>query len=142
MQNLKTSPKLRRSLDNIIRFTSAVAENSVFTGTFSGGENIVVRGTVNGESDVQGTIVITESGHWYGSLVADVIIIAGVVHGHVKAREKIEILSTAKIEGDLQSTSIAIESGAVHDGRIVMGQGVRVARFDEKRHTPIDISSV
>ena len=70
---------------------------------------------------------------------ADVVIIGGMIKGHVQAREKIEVLKTANIEGNLQSPSIAIETGAIHEGRIIMGDGGQVAHFEEKRHTPIDI---
>ena len=139
MRAINKPRTLRRTLDNIIRFTSSIGENTIFTGTFSGGENIVVRGQVQGESDVQGTVVITESGRWLGSLTADVVIIAGIVKGHVVARDKIEVLKTATIEGNLQCPSIAIETGAVHEGRIIMQEGGKVARFDEKRHVPMGI---
>lgn len=139
MQAVNKPWVFRRTLDNIIRFTSSIGENTVFTGTFSGGENIVVRGQVQGESDVQGTVVITDSGRWYGSLTADVIIIAGMVKGHVNAREKIEVLKSASVEGNLQSPSIAIETGAIHDGRIIMHDGGSVSHFEEKRSTSIDI---
>lgn len=140
---MRANPKpraLRRTLDNIIRFTSSIGENTSFTGTFTGGENIVVRGQVQGESDVQGTVVITDTGRWLGGLVADTVIIAGVVKGHVVARDKIEVLKTASIEGNLQSASIAIETGAIHEGRIIMHEGGRLARFEEKRNSPIDIA--
>jgi cytoskeletal protein CcmA (bactofilin family) len=135
----KPHATLRRTLDSIIRFTSSIGENSVFTGSFSGGENIVVRGTVVGESDVQGTVVVTDTGCWQGRLIADTVIIGGKIKGHVIAREKIEVLKSAMVEGNLQCASIAIETGAVHEGRIIMGEDGTVARFEEKRQSPIDL---
>ena len=141
MQVVNKPRTFRRTLDSIIRFTSSIGENTVFTGTFSGGENIVVRGQVRGESDVQGSVVITESGCWYGSLTADIVIVAGIVKGNIIAREKIEVLKTGQIEGNLQGSSIAIETGAVHDGRIIMLEGGQVAQFDEKRQAPIEIAN-
>ena len=142
MSAIKKSRSLRRTLDNIIRFTSSIGENTIFTGTFSGGENIVVRGRVHGESDVQGTVVITDSGCWQGSLTADTVFIAGEVTGNVVAREKIEVLKSASIKGNLQSPSIAIETGAVHEGRIIMHEGGKLARFEEKRQDPMGIAKI
>ena len=138
MQAVNKSHTFRRTLDNIIRFTSSIGENTIFTGTFSGGENIVVRGQVQGESDVQGTVVVADGGRWYGSLTADVVIISGIVKGNVIAREKIEVLKSALVEGNLQCGSIAIESGAVHEGRIIMHEGGAVAHFNEKRSIPVE----
>ncbi len=124
---------LRRTLDHIIRFTSSVGENTTFTGTFQGGENIVVRGQVQGESDVEGAVVIAETGRWLGRLTADVVVIAGYIEGDVFAREKIEVHATAKIKGTLHCPVIAIESGAVHDGRIAMQHNPQIQHYQDKR---------
>jgi cytoskeletal protein CcmA (bactofilin family) len=123
----------RRTLDGIGRFTSSVAEESVFKGSFSGGENIVVHGTVEGRSDVNGVIVITETGKWLGELTADVVIVAGTVEGNIIAREKIELRSNANIRGNLLSPLIAIECGAVHVGHIDMKNIQQLKHFKEKR---------
>ncbi|MGD8783636.1 MAG: polymer-forming cytoskeletal protein [Thioalkalispiraceae bacterium] len=124
---------LRRTLDNIIRFTSSVGEGTIFTGSFSGGENIVVRGQVQGQSDVQGAVVIADTGKWLGELIADVVIVAGSVEGDIRAREKIEVQTGANIKGNLYSPVIAIEAGAVHAGRIDMKNLKQIKHFEEKR---------
>lgn len=123
--------KIRRTLDSIIRFTSAIGENTVFNGSFSGGENIVVRGQVTGRSDVQGAVVITETGRWIGELSADVVVVHGYVQGDITAREKIEMYSGARVEGNLRCPVIAMETGAVHEGHISMHSNV--SAFVEKR---------
>jgi len=128
----------RRTLDNIIRFTSSVGEGTSFNGSFSGGENIVVRGQVKGKSDVDGVVVVAETGKWVGELVADVVIVEGCVEGDIIAREKIEVQATAKINGNLFSPVIAIESGAVHVGHIDMKKGQQIKHYDEKREHPRD----
>ena len=123
----------RRTLDNVIRFTSSIGEGTTFTGSFGGGENIVVRGEVHGMSDVEGVVVITETGKWIGELIADVVIVAGYVEGDISARDKIEVQAGANISGNLFSQVIAIESGAVHIGRIDMKNLKEIKHFKEKR---------
>lgn len=131
MQSAKRQPVLGRTLDSIIRFTSSIGEGSTFTGSFSGGENIVVRGKVHGESDVQGAVVIAESGYWIGQLKADIVVVAGRVEGDICAREKIEVLKGAHINGNLDCPNIAMETGAIHDGHLSMHG--KFSRFEEKR---------
>lgn len=131
MQSAKKQPVLGRTLDSIIRFTSSIGEGSTFTGSFSGGENIVVRGEVCGESDVQGAVVIADSGHWVGQLKADIVVVAGKVEGDISAREKIEVLNGAHIKGNLVSPVIAMETGAIHEGHLSMHS--KVSQFEEKR---------
>ena len=133
MQASDKKQKSRRTLDSIIRFTSSVGEQTSFTGSFKGGENLVVRGSVQGDSDVQGVVVVTDTGSWQGHLSAEVVIIAGEFTGNITAREKIEIYSSAKVTGNLTCPSIAIETGAVHQGHIDMGKGNEIKRFENKR---------
>lgn len=129
----------RRTLDSVIRFSSAIGENTTINGRFTGGENIMVRGTVKGDSDVQGTIVIMETGCWLGHLVADVVVIAGRVEGDIEARDKIEIVSGGHITGDIRSPIVAMESGAIHEGSIHMSEKAEVSKFEEKRFEAIPI---
>ena len=129
----------RRTLDNIIRFSSSIGENTVFTGRFSGGENIVIRGHVIGESDGCGVVVIAKTGLWDGKLVADTVVVEGAVNGDIMAYEKIEILAGSKIMGNLSCPIIAIETGAVHEGRMDMNATTTVKHFKEKRNTPTEI---
>lgn len=135
MQSAKKQAVLGRTLDSIIRFTSSIGEGSTFTGSFSGGENIVVRGRVEGESDVQGAVVIAESGHWIGHLKADIVVVAGRVEGDIIARDKIEVLNGAHIKGTLDCSNIAMETGAIHDGHLSMHG--KLSTFVEKRETSI-----
>lgn len=134
MHSAKKQPVLGRKRDSVIRFTSSVGEGSVFTGSFSGGENIVVRGEVRGESDVQGAVVIDESGLWSGSLTADIVVVAGKVHGDIKARDKIEILKGAHIQGNMESPVITMETGAIHEGHLSMHG--KLKSFEEKHLQP------
>ncbi len=140
MPPLKNKPVSRRTLDKITRFSSCIGENTEFTGKFSGGENIVVRGHVKGESDACRVVLITETGCWDGKLVADIVIVEGTVNGDIVAGEKIELLSGSKITGNLSCPVIAIETGAVHDGNIDMNTTTKVERFEEKRNNPTKIS--
>jgi len=121
----------RRTLDSVIRFTSSIGENTVFNGSFSGGENIVVRGKVIGSSEVRGAVVIAETGSWHGGLSADVVVVYGHVQGDITAREKIELYRGARVAGDLCCPVIAMETGAVHEGHISMHS--KISSFVEKR---------
>lgn len=124
------SNKGRRSLDGVDGFTTSIGAGSIFTGTIGGSGHIIVLGTVEGNSDLDGTLVIGEGGQWNGDITAKHIVIAGQVEGAIVAREKMEIVCTAKIRGSLTSPIIAIAEGAVHEGEIHMGE---VKRFTDQR---------
>ncbi|MEJ2142885.1 MAG: polymer-forming cytoskeletal protein [Gammaproteobacteria bacterium] len=136
----QNKPVSRRTLDNISRFSSCIGENTQFTGKFSGGENMLVLGHVTGESNACKVVVIGRTGCWDGKLDADIVIVEGTVNGDIVAREKIELLSGAKITGNLSCPVIAIEYGAIHDGHIEMNTTTNVKHFEEKRNNPTNIS--
>jgi len=125
-----TRNKGRRSLDGVDGFTTSIGPDSIFTGTIGGSGHTIVLGRVEGSSQLDGTLVIGESGCWTGDITAKHIVIAGQVEGSVTAREKMEIVCTAKIRGSLTSPFIAIAEGAVHEGEIHMGE---VKRFRDRR---------
>lgn len=135
MQSAKKLPALGRTLDSSIRFTSSIGEGSTFTGSFNGGENIVVRGNIHGESDVQGAVVIADNGKWIGQIKANIVVVAGQVEGDITACEKIEILKGAHIKGNLNCPIIAMETGAIHEGHISMQS--KVSTFAEKREAKV-----
>lgn len=124
------SNKGRRSLDGVDGFTTSIGPGSIFTGTIGGSGHTIVLGSVEGNSEFDGTLVIGEGGRWNGDITAKHVVIAGQVEGTIIAREKMEIVCTAKIRGSLTSPIIAIAEGAVHDGEIHMGD---VKRFTDQR---------
>lgn len=131
----------RRTLDEVTRFTTSLGEGTRFTGTFSGGENYVIQGSVTGDSTMDGAVVIAETGEWIGTINARLVVVAGRVEGAINAREKLEILATARVKGNLQSPVVAIAAGAIHEGELRMGEPGQKTEFDEKRHSPFGPSS-
>lgn len=122
--------KGRRTLDRVQGFATCIGAESQFQGTLSGAGDCIVYGRVEGDCDIGGTLVIADGGVWGGDITASNILIAGQVDGALLAREKMEILSTARIRGKLSSPIIAIAEGAVHDGEMQMGD---IKRFADRR---------
>lgn len=124
----------RRTLDDIIRFTSSVGESSTFTGTIETADNLVVRGTVIGDSKIKGIVVIESTGKWFGNISGNTFVIKGHVEGDINALGKIEIQKSAKLIGNICSPRIAIERGAIHQGHVNMEHKPQITTFKEKRN--------
>lgn len=125
--------KKRRSTDTVTTYTTEIGPDAVFNGKLSGEGNYAVRGKMVGESDISGTLLLRTEGEWVGNVLADVVIIAGTVKGHVMARVKIELQASGRVEGDLEAPALAIAEGAVYDGKIKMAKKADITRFKEKR---------
>lgn len=98
------------------------------------GGSILVKGTVVSTEDlvidgqVEGTIEVGNHGLTIGSgaavvadLVAKTVSIAGTVKGDVMGSAKVELKSTAKLEGDVTAPKFAMEEGALLMGKVDTG---------------------
>ncbi len=97
-----------------------VAQSSRMAGKLSGSADIHVAGSLEGEVDASGQLIIAESGRVAATLHARVIIVAGSVKGDVSADEKIQLKPSAKLHGNITAPRILIEEGATFEGQVFM----------------------
>jgi len=128
--------KSRRTLDHVGQFTSMLGPQSVYKGVFQGKDSHIVYGEVQGECDIDGTLVLGEGGRWRGNIHARNVVIAGEVEGDIRADGKLELARTAVVRGKISSPVVAIARGAVHDGSIRMTDQTKVTRFEDRREPP------
>lgn len=114
--------KGRRTLDRLGGFSTSVGAENTLKGSISGEGHCVVLGRVEGDSVLDGTLVLADGAVWIGDIEAENVVIAGRVEGSIVARKKLEIVSTAHIDGTLSSPFIVIAEGAVHEGEIHMAE--------------------
>lgn len=114
--------KGRRTLDRLGGFSTSIGAENTFKGSISGDGHCVVLGRVEGDSVLDGTLVVADGAVWIGNIEAENVVIGGKVEGSIVARKKLEIVSTAHIEGALGSPYIVIAEGAVHEGEIHMAE--------------------
>lgn len=123
----------RRALDRAGNFTTLIGHGTRFTGRIEGGDNYLINGTVEGDCDIGGAIVLSEQGHWIGNIQAANVVISGEVKGDITVREKLELTASARVSGCITSPVIAIAEGAIHQGEIRMTREGEVTRFREQR---------
>ena len=98
------------------------------------GGSILVKGDVVSTEDlvidgkVEGTIELGDNSLTIGSgasVVADLaakeILISGTVKGNVMGNAKVELKSTAKVQGDISSPKFLMEEGATLIGKVDTG---------------------
>jgi len=123
----------RRIQDGTNGPTTYVAASTKIVGTISGQGTYVFCGTVEGDCDIDGPLTLAESGRWKGMLKATDIVVAGTVEGDVVAKQRVEILGSARVTGSLAGNSIAVAEGAIIEGEIKVMSGSAPTTFQEKR---------
>ena len=80
--------------------------------------------------------MVGETGEIMATVRSRNVIVSGTVTGNVFATERLVLHKTARVEGDIEAGSIAIEEGAILNGRITMSgmpKKFRVARLAHVR---------
>jgi cytoskeletal protein CcmA (bactofilin family) len=85
-----------------------------------------------------GTLVVAESGEVNTDLFVPVAIIDGMVRGDIKATVRVEMGSSAKVLGNIETPSLRIEPGAVFEGRCHFVQSSQKPLNELHRHSPAE----
>lgn len=75
-----------------------------------------VEGEIDGTIKADGDLFVGEEGSVQTEVEARKVVIAGTVKGNVLAHEKLEILPSGYLDGDIKTDTLKIEEGAVFVG--------------------------
>ena len=83
-------------------------------GTIHSEKKMVVSGTVSGLVSGNNEVVVGETGNVEGKIEGNSISVAGEVSGNLLAHKRLEVISSAKIKGELKvlSGTMMIQEGA------------------------------
>ena len=100
-----------------------VGANVKLVGTISDANEIVVHGKVEGEVISEKSVIVSETAFIKGPITAEMVQIAGEVHGSITTSGKLEILPTGKVFGAITTKDLNIRSGAIFVGKANMPEG-------------------
>ena len=96
-------------------------EGTEFIGELRFRDTFRIDGKLKGKVVSDHTLIVGESGQVEAEIDCAVISIKGAVSGRVHARQRIELLSGARVQATLVSPRLVIEEGAVFQGQCDMG---------------------
>ena len=92
-------------------------------GEVSGKEDLFLDGFLEGKLDVSGaTVTIGPNGKIKADIVAREIVVSGSVNGKLMGRDRVQLLSTGSVVGEVQTERLAIEDGAMLRGKVETGK--------------------
>jgi cytoskeletal protein CcmA (bactofilin family) len=102
------------------RVDSVLGEKLAWSGQLSGSGGVRIDGAFDGEIAVYGLVVIGREGRVScQGIRALTVVVAGSVKGDITAN-RVEILPTGRVWGDVVTTSFSTEEGAFMRGQITM----------------------
>ena len=110
-------------LKGIERIATTLGEGTNFSGTMNFKTSLKIDGKFQGKLISSGFLYIEESAVINADIMVGSVVIGGYVKGNVEAKDKLEILSTGKLYGDIRTTKLKIADGVVFEGKCEMIKG-------------------
>lgn len=106
--------------DEVKDVETVIGSSVKVDGNFVGSGDIVVDGHVSGTLKTSKNLRVGEQAIIKADVEAANIIVAGEIRGHVSCGGRIEIMTTGKIFGNVDTQTIAVAHGAVLHGKVNM----------------------
>ena len=102
-----------------VGFDTVIGSNTHFEGAFASSGNVRMDGQFSGALEISGNILVGEAADIRADINARNVSIAGTVRGNVTGN-KVQLLRTGRIWGDISASALTTEEGAFIDGKITM----------------------
>jgi cytoskeletal protein CcmA (bactofilin family) len=101
-------------------------------GNFNSTGSIVIEGILKGGLKTAGNVYIGDKASITADLEAKSARVGGEIRGNMKIEGHLQVVSSAKIFGDIGCSSLSVESGAIINGKIIMTKDALLPKKDEE----------
>ncbi len=112
------------------KFNTLIGRHAEIHGSLRLKENVRIDGKVVGNIEADRGqeiyVVIGPEGEVQGDVLAGRIIVAGKVSGNIHAFERVELMASALVQGDIKYASMAVEHGAKLLGLLLQVDGTDI----------------
>lgn len=112
--------KDRKDFANPNQLDTLIGKDVLVKGNLISDGDIQINGHLDGKIETSKDVIISEQAKIKASIKANNVYVAGEVNGNIEAQEKLEILETGRVNGDVASQSLSIEPGGILKGSSVM----------------------
>lgn len=108
-----------------VRINSIIGSDMIVEGNIRAKETVRVEGSVTGNVETEGALIISATGKVTGNIKGSSIVVGGVLEGDLVSSGKTELISTGKVIGNMNTKSLIVDENAVFHGQCIMnGEGV------------------
>lgn len=119
----------------VSKIETIIGPNAHFRGDIQTDGGMRIDGIIEGTIDVAGNLVIGEGAKIIAEVTANNISISGAIKGNVNAN-RVEILETGRVWGDLTINSLLLNEGAYLRGRTTMHADIEPPLIEPPRPRP------
>jgi cytoskeletal protein CcmA (bactofilin family) len=103
--------------------SASISQGIKIKGEVTGSEDLYVDGQVDGKLNfTNGSLTVGPNGNVKADVTAREVIVRGKIEGKVSGRDRVQLMSTAQVTGEVQTARLAIEDGATLRGKVEAGK--------------------
>ena len=114
--------KKTENTPSTINALNVIGEGTIIKGDITSSGDLRVDGAIEGTVNTKSKFVLGASGKVSGYINAKNADISGLVIGHVNINEVLYLKASARINGDIDTNKLIIESGGEFNGKCIMGK--------------------
>jgi len=123
------------SLTPVSKIETIIGPNAYFRGEIQSDGGVRVDGVLEGNVDITGNLVIGEGAKIIADIKANNISISGAIKGNINGN-RVEILETGRVWGDLTINSLLLNEGAYLRGQTTMHGDIEPPLIEPPRPRP------
>jgi cytoskeletal protein CcmA (bactofilin family) len=100
---------------------SMIASDITIEGKIEGAGHVRLAGRFKGDVHIQGDLTIEAGAKLTGSVRANSVAIGGEVEGNIESAQRVELLETGVLNGDLKAGTLTVAAGSRMRGRVEFG---------------------
>jgi cytoskeletal protein CcmA (bactofilin family) len=104
----------------IERMSTTLGKETDFNGVMKFRESLKVDGHFSGEIQSSGFLAIEQGAMVTANIKVGSVVIGGTVKGNIEATEKLEMLATGKVIGNIKTAKLKIADGVIFEGKCEM----------------------
>lgn len=114
-------PSTTKKLQELSLAATTLGAETSFSGTLRFKDSLRIKGKFRGEIEATGKLYIdSEAVVDAKTIRATSVIVGGTVHGDIEAADRIEMLPSAKVYGNVRTARLRIADGVVFEGACEM----------------------
>ena len=131
----------KKTTDQInAKISSVIGSDMVVEGDIKAKEAVRVEGSVTGDVETEGALIISATGKVIGNVKGSNIIIGGSVEGDLTSSGRTEVASTGKVIGNIRTKSLVVDENAVFQGQCTMNAEALASQTASEPETGNEVS--
>lgn len=100
---------------------SLIAADLTIEGKIEGSGHVRIAGRFKGDVNVKGDLTVERGAKLNGGVRAEKVIVAGELEGNIESAERVELLDSSALSGDVKAGTLTVAAGARIRGHVECG---------------------